>query len=193
MTTYGYARTSSLEQQAGLEDQVRRLLASGCFKVFKEQVSATDMTGRTQWAAMTAQLLAGDKIVITKIDRAARSIDDMVSITKSLKEKEVTLVILDMDIDTSTASGTLMFNIFTSVAQFERDMMKERQLVGIAAKKAADKLLPLDQRTYQGRTPTARNKAESVKALINAGMTKEQVAKQLEIGVASVYRILKVV
>lgn len=188
---YGYARTSSLEQQAGLDDQVARLKAEGCDKVVAEQVSATDMAARKEWTALMAGLKAGDTITITKIDRAARSISDMVGITKALNDIGASIRILDMNIDTKTPTGALMLNIFSSVAQFEKDMMLERQRIGIAAAKERDKSLPLEKRTYKGAKPTARAKADSVHALLATGMTKEQVAKNLNIGVASVYRILK--
>ena len=143
MTNHGYARTSTLEQVAGFEDQITRLKASGCNKVFAEQVSATDMTGRKEWAAMMKGLKPGDVVTITKIDRAARSISDMVSITKALNDIGASIRILDMNIDTTTPTGALMLNIFSSVAQFEKDMMLERQRVGIAAAKERDKGLPL--------------------------------------------------
>jgi DNA invertase Pin-like site-specific DNA recombinase len=191
MANWGYARTSSLEQLAGFEDQIARLKAAGCDKVFAEQVSATDMTGRKEWAAMMQGLKSGDIVTITKIDRAARSISDMVGITKALNDIGASIRILDMNIDTTTPTGALMLNIFSSVAQFEKDMMLERQRVGIAAAKERDKGKPLAERSYKGAKPTARAKADSVKALLATGMTKEQVAKDLNIGVASVYRILK--
>lgn len=191
MANWGYARTSSLEQLAGFEDQIARLNAAGCDKVFAEQVSATDMTGRKEWASMMKGLKVNDVVTITKIDRAARSISDMVGITKALNDIGASIRILDMNIDTTTPTGALMLNIFSSVAQFEKDMMLERQRVGIAAAKERDKGKPLAERTYKGAKPTARAKADSVKALLATGMTKEQVAKDLNIGVASVYRILK--
>lgn len=191
MANWGYARTSSLEQLAGFEDQIARLNAAGCDKVFAEQVSATNMTGRKEWASMMKGLKAGDIVTITKIDRAARSIADMVGITKALNDIGASIRILDMNIDTTTPTGALMLNIFSSVAQFEKDMMLERQRVGIAAAKERDKGKPLAERTYKGAKPTARAKADSVKALLATGMTKEQVAKDLNIGIASVYRILK--
>ena len=191
MANWGYARTSSLEQLAGFEDQIARLNAAGCDKVFAEQVSATDMTGRKEWALMMKGLKVNDVVTITKIDRAARSIADMVGITKALNDIGASIRILDMNIDTTTPTGALMLNIFSSVAQFEKDMMLERQRVGIAAAKERDKGKPLAERTYKGAKPTARAKADSVKALLATGMTKEQVAKDLNIGVASVYRILK--
>lgn len=191
MTIYGYARTSTFDQQYGLADQVEQLKRAGCDKIVSEQVSATDMAGRTEWAAMMKGLERGDVVTITKIDRAARNIADMVNITKQLAEIGASIRILDMNIDTTTATGTLMLNIFASVAQFERDQMLVRQRIGIEAAKAKDKTLPLEQRTYKGAPPTARAKAAEVHALLNAGRSKEQVAKALNIGVASVYRIVQ--
>ena len=188
---YGYARTSSLEQQAGLDDQITRLKAAGCEKVFSEQVSATDLAARKEWASLMKGLKEGDTVVVTKIDRVARSISDMVGITQALNDMGASIRILDMNIDTKTPTGALMLNIFSSVAQFEKDMMLERQRVGIAAAKERDKSLPLEKRSYKGAKPTARAKAESVRALLATGMTKQEIAKNLNIGVASVYRILK--
>lgn len=188
---YGYARTSTLDQQYGLEDQIAQLTKAGCDRVFSEQVSATDMEGRTEWKKLMQGLKAGDVVTITKIDRAARNIADMVKITEALDSIGASIRILDMHIDTETPTGKLMLNIFASVAQFERDQMLVRQRIGIEAAKAKDKTLPLEQRTYKGAKPTARAKAAEVHALLAAGRTKEQIAKALNIGIASVYRILK--
>jgi DNA invertase Pin-like site-specific DNA recombinase len=188
---YGYARTSTFDQQYGLEDQIAQLTKAGCDRVFSEQVGATDMEGRREWTALMHGLKAGDVVTITKIDRAARNIADMVNITKALADKGASIRILDMNIDTTTATGTLMLNIFASVAQFERDQMLVRQRIGIEAAKLADKGKPLEERTYKGAKPTARAKAASVHALLASGHTKEQIAKDLNIGIASVYRILK--
>lgn len=191
MTNYGYARTSTFDQQYGLEDQILQLNKAGCDEVFSEQVSATDMEARIEWTKLITGLKAGDVVTITKIDRAARNIADMVGITKKLADIGASIRILDMNIDTTTATGTLMLNIFASVAQFERDQMLIRQRIGIEAAKAKDKSLPLEQRTYKGAKPTARAKAAEVHALLAAGRSKEQIAKALNIGIASVYRILK--
>lgn len=188
---YGYARTSTFDQQYGLEDQIAQLNKAGCDRVFSEQVSATDMEARKEWTSLMQGLKAGDIVTITKIDRVARNIADMVAITKALAAIGASIRILDMNIDTTTATGTLMLNIFASVAQFERDQMLVRQRVGIEAAKLADKGKPLSERTYKGAKPTARDKSASVHALVAAGHTKEQIAKDLKIGIASVYRILK--
>jgi DNA invertase Pin-like site-specific DNA recombinase len=192
MATYGYARTSTLDQKYGYSDQIAVLEKAGCDKVFAEQVSATDMAARKEWAAMMAGLKAGDIVTITKIDRAARNIADMVAITQTLASIGASIRILDMNIDTNTPTGALMLNIFSSVAQFEKDQMLSRQRIGIEAAKLKDKTLPLAERTYRGAKPTARAKADAVMDLLASGKrTKEEVAKELGIGVASIYRIIK--
>lgn len=188
---YGYARTSTFDQQYGLEDQIQQLTKAGCDRIFSEQVSATDMEGRAEWKKLMDGLKPGDVVTITKIDRAARNIADMVTITQALDKIGASIRILDMNIDTDTPTGKLMLNIFASVAQFERDQMLVRQRIGIEAAKAKDKTLPLEQRSYRGAKPTAREKTASVLALLAAGQSKEQIAKDLQIGVASVYRIIK--
>jgi DNA invertase Pin-like site-specific DNA recombinase len=109
---YGYARTSTFDQQYGLEDQIVQLTKVGCNRVFSEQVSATDMEARTEWAKLMDGLKAGDIVTITKIDRAARNIADMVAITQALDKIGASIRILDMNIDTDTPTGKLMLNIF---------------------------------------------------------------------------------
>jgi DNA invertase Pin-like site-specific DNA recombinase len=184
-TVYGYARTSTVEQSYGLEGQIEKLQAAGIAvkDIFSEQVSAADLEGRKQWNKLVSLAQAGDSIMITTLSRMARTVPDMVEIMKKLDSKGVGLVVQDMKIDSNTASGKMMLNIFMSFSQFERDIMKERQLIGIEKAKAEGK--------YKGRKPTALAKADSVKALLATGMTKEQIAKDLNIGIASVYRICK--
>ena len=178
----GYARTSTTEQQAGLQAQERDLKKAGCKKVYQEQTSAT---GPRQTLAQAMDFVReGDILVVTKLDRLARSVADLVSITERLKTKKVALRILDMNLDTKTPTGKLMLNMLGSIAQFERELMLERQREGIAKAKADGK--------YRGRAPTARAKAGEVQRLAADGMTKAKIAKTLNIGLASVYRILAV-
>ena len=187
----GYARTSTSTQVYGLEDQVEKLEAAGCDVIYKENVSSVDMEARSEWSKLVAELEAGSTVYITSVSRLARNMKDMADIVATLKAKKASLSILDMNIDTGTVTGSLMFNIFTSLATWERELMLERQAVGIKKAKAADKLLPPEQRKYKGRSPTAKAKLESVKALLALGKSKELVAKELGIGIASVYRMLK--
>jgi len=178
----GYARTSTIEQEAGLAAQVAELEAAGCAKVFGERVSSVDAR-RPQREEVLRYLRDGDTFIVTRPDRLARSTTDLLNTVQGLTERGVAVRILSMDVDTSTATGKLLLTLMAAIAAFERDLMLERQRHGIAAAKAAGK--------YKGRKPTARAKASQVKALASEGVTREAIAKQLGIGVASVYRALK--
>jgi len=178
----GYARTSTLDQKAGLEAQERDLARAGCEKVFVEQVSSVDMVKREKLDEAIEFARADDTLVVTKLDRLARSVADLVKITERLEAKGIKLRILDGAIDTSTANGRLLLNMLSSIAQFEREIMLERQREGIAKAKAAGK--------YKGRKPTAKAKADDVLALHKEGVGATEIAKRLGIGRASVYRIL---
>jgi DNA invertase Pin-like site-specific DNA recombinase len=176
----GYGRTSSLEQVAGLEAQERELKALGCEKLFIEQTSA--IGPRKQLEAALEFVREGDTLAVTKLDRLARSVRHLGEIVDQLEKKGVALRILNLGIDTNTPTGRLMLNLLGSIAQFEREMMLERQKEGVAKAKAEGK--------YKGRKPTARAKADEVKALALQGMPKREIALQLGLGERSVYRVL---
>jgi len=179
----GYARTSTLDQKAGLDAQRRDLEAAGCKRIFVEQVSSVDVVSRAQLAEALAFARDGDTLVVTKLDRLARSVAHLVGILGQLEAKGVALRILSMGIDTATPTGKLMLTILGGVAEFEREIMLERQREGIAKAKAEGK--------YKGRAPTARAKAEEVLRLHGEGVGGTEIAKRLGIGRASVYRILE--
>ncbi|SEN42601.1 Site-specific DNA recombinase [Paracoccus alcaliphilus] len=178
----GYARTSTLDQKAGLDAQKRDLEAAGCERVFIEEVSSVDVAKREQLAAALAFARQGDTLIVTKLDRLARSVAHLVEVLALLEGKGVALRILAMGIDTSTPTGKLMLTILGGVAEFEREIMLERQREGIAKAKAEGK--------YKGRAPTARAKADDVLALHRDGIGGTEIARRLGIGRASVYRIL---
>ena len=180
----GVARTSTLEQMAGLEAQVRDLKAYGCEEVYQEQVSSVGE--REQLDAAIKSLRTGDKLVVCKLDRLARSVRHLGDLIEVLEAKGAGLVILSMggqQVDTTTATGKMMLNVMASVAQFEREMMLERQKEGIAKAKAEGK--------YTGRKPTAMAKSDAVMSLLNSGMSKVKVCEQVGISKASLYRILE--
>ncbi|QOG06404.1 recombinase family protein [Aureimonas sp. OT7] len=181
----GYARTSTLEQEAGLEAQVRDLTALGCKKVFSEQVSSVGQ--RPELDAAIEYVREGDTLVVTKLDRLARSVTHMGELVARLEAKGVALRIVSLGVgegglDTATSTGKLMLNVLASVAQFEREMMLERQREGIAKAKLAG--------LYKGRKPTARAKADEVRALAADGMSMGGIAIKVGIGKGSVHRIL---
>ena len=178
----GYARTSTLDQKASIEGQERELLALGCEKVFREQVSSVDTKNRDQLEAALDYVRDGDTLVVTKLDRLARSVGHLSEIVSRLEGKSANLRILDMGLDTTGATGKLMLNVLGSIAQFEREIMLERQREGIEKARREGK--------YKGRKPTARAKAEQVLRLDRQGMKRAEIARQVGIGRASVYRIL---
>jgi DNA invertase Pin-like site-specific DNA recombinase len=176
----GYARTSTADQKAGLEAQVAELKAAGVEELFLEQVSSIQRRDELEKALKFVR--KGDTLVVTKLDRLARSIPDLVGIIGTLEEKQATLRILAMNLDTNTPTGRLLLNLVGSVAQFEREIMLERQREGVAKAKAEGK--------YKGRKPTARAKSGDVIAKFKADQRPTDIAKSIGIGRASVYRIL---
>lgn len=176
----GYARTSTLEQEAGLDAQKRDLKAAGCEKNFEEQVSSVGE--RPRLTAAIDYLREGDTLVVTRLDRLARSVLHMGEIVNEIRAKGANLRILSMDFDTSTPTGQLLLNMLGSVAQFEREMMLERQREGIAKAKAEGK--------YKGRKATARAQSQDVLNMRREGISPTEIARKLGIGRTSVYRIL---
>lgn len=179
----GYARTSTVEQEAGLEAQHRDLAAAGCERVFAERVSSVGR--REQLDEALAFIREGDTLVVAKPDRLARSVADLLGIVARLEGKGVALRVLSMGgqaVDTGTPTGRLMLTMLGAVAEFERALMLERQREGIAKAKADGK--------YQGRAPTARRQEEEVRRLRAEGVRPAEIAKRLGMGRASVYRML---
>lgn len=181
----GYARTSTVEQIAGFDAQKRDLEAIGVEKIYSEQVSS--VAERKELSAVLEYVREGDTLVVTKIDRLARSTANLLNIIDQLDHKQVSLRILDFggsSIDTKSPTGKLMLTMFGAMAQFEREMMLERQREGIAKAKAEGK--------YKGRKPTVMAQANEIKKLKAEGVGATKIAKKLNIGRASVYRILSV-
>nr|WP_321984184.1 recombinase family protein [uncultured Lichenicoccus sp.] len=182
----GYARTSTAEQIAGLEAQQRDLTAAGAAKLFSEQVSS--VTGRQQLQVCLAYLREGDVLVVTKPDRLARNTIELLTIEADLTKRGIGLIILSIGgerLDTRNSTSRLMLTILAGVAQWEREMMLERQREGIAAGKAAG--------NYKGRAPTARRQGDTIRAMVAAGERPTEVARKLGVGRSSVYRALECV
>lgn len=178
----GYARTSTVDQKAGLEAQIRDLVAASCEKQFVEQVSSVDVAAREKLNEALEYIREGDTLIVTRLDRLARSVPHLLEILAKIAAKGASLRILAMGFDTSNPTGKLMLTILGSIAEFEREIMLERQREGIARAKAAGK--------YQGRKPTARARSKDVIAMHQAGAGATEIAKVTGMGRASVYRIL---
>jgi DNA invertase Pin-like site-specific DNA recombinase len=176
----GYARTSTVRQDAGLDAQLVLLNRERCEEIYQEKVSSVEP--RAQLDAAIRGLRKGDCLVVTKLDRFARSIADALELAGRITAKGAALKILEPSMDTATPTGRLLFNLLGSVAQFEREIMLERQREGIARAAAEGK--------YKGRAPTARARSDEVLALRESGVGASEIAHKLGIARASVYRIL---
>ena len=166
----GYARTSTAEQEAGLAAQERDLKHAGCERVFSEQVSS--VAQRLQLAAALDYVRDGDKLIVTRLDRLARGMGDLLEIAEQLRGKGVAFQVLDPAMDTSTAAGELIFHVFGAVASFERKLMLERQREGIAKARVEGR--------YTGRKPTVRNQAETIRAMMADGDGPSVIAPQTQ-------------
>ena len=123
----------------------------------------------------------GDVLVVAKLDRLARSVADLIGIIQTLERRQVGVRILNLGLDTQTPTGKLMLTVLGAVAQFEREIMLERQREGVAKAKTAGK--------YKGRKPIASERRQEVVRLATQGMAKATIARTLNLGEATVYRI----
>ncbi len=180
-TLVGYARTSTTDQIAGLEHQVEELKGAGCARIFAEHVSAVERH-RPELESALDWLRSGDTFIVTKPDRLARSVTDLLGIVERLKAKGVTVRILSMHLDTGNPTSNLILTILAGVGCWEREAMLERQRAGIAKAKAEGK--------YRGRAPTARAKAQEVRRLKAEGKTIPEIVATTGVSRASVYRAI---
>jgi DNA invertase Pin-like site-specific DNA recombinase len=179
MALYGYARVSTSDQDYTLQEQALR--AAGCEVVRAEKVTGTSRTGRTELQVLLDFLRRGDTLVVTRIDRLARSIKDLQDIVYTLKEQGVTLKATEQPIDTRSAAGKAFLDMLGVFAEFETNLRRERQLEGIAAAKARG--------VYRGRKPSI-DPAEVHRLRVKEKLGATEIARRLGVGRASVYRAL---
>lgn len=175
---YGYARVSTTDQDLTLQEEA--LKAAGCDMVVSEKVTGTSREGRQELERLLQFIREGDTLVVTRIDRLARSIGDLQDIVRGLKAKGVSLRATMQSVDTSTAAGKAFLDMLGVFAEFEANLRKERQAEGIAKAKAAG--------VYKGRKATIDQL--EVRKLKEQGLGATEIAARLKIGRASVYRIL---
>ncbi|WP_441280270.1 recombinase family protein [Bradyrhizobium sp. 63_E2_N1_3] len=179
MTVIGYARVSTTDQN--LELQENALRAAGCDLIRSEKRSGTTTAGREELRTVLDFLRNGDTLMVTRIDRLARSVGDLQDIVRTVKARGASLKATEQPIDTGTAAGKCFLDMLSVFAEFETNLRRERQLEGIADAKARG--------VYQGRK--ASIDPAQVKALRAQGMGASDIAKTLKIGRASVYRVLE--
>lgn len=180
MSKVGYARVSTTEQSLDL--QIQQLEDSGCIKIFSDTASGSN-TKRAGFITLMDYLRCGDMLVITRIDRIARSVLDLQQLIQQLKEREIILEALEQPISTSSASGKAFLDMLAVFAEFELNIRKERQLEGIAAAKIAGK--------YRGRKPLSNEVKTQVYKLYAEHYSITAIASKLKISRNSVYKILK--
>ena len=178
MTIIGYARVSTTDQDLAI--QINALKAAGCEVIRSEKRSGTTTEGRAELQTVLDFLRAGDVLMVTRIDRLARSIGDLQDIVRALKARGAALKATEQPIDTSTAAGKCFLDMLGVFAEFETNLRRERQLEGIAKAKAAG--------VYKGRKPSIDRAV--VAQLRAAGLGPSAIAEKLGIGRASVYRAL---
>ena len=176
---YGYARVSTTDQD--LTIQIDALKNAGCETIRKEKVSGTSIQGRNELNTLLEFLREGDELVVTRIDRLARSIRDLQNIVYDLDKKGVVLSATEQPIQTNTSAGKCFLDMLGVFGEFETNLRKERQMEGIAKAK--------ENGVYKGRKPSVN--IDKVKGLKESGLGASAIAKELNIGRASVYRALE--
>ena len=181
MALYGYARVSSTEQDLSI--QLAALKAAGCDIIRSEKRSGTTVQGRPELQNLLEFVREGDTIVVTRIDRLARSVGDLQDIVRDLKGKGVFLKATEQPIDTGTAAGKAFLSMLGVFAEFETNLRRERQLEGIARAKAAG--------VYAGKGRTISIPTQRIRSLHAEGIGPSAIARELGISRMSVYRTLK--
>lgn len=179
MALYGYARVSSIDQDYTLQEQA--LKQAGCDVIRAEKASGTTRNGRSELSLLLSFLRPGDTLVVTRVDRLARSIKDLQDIVVDLKKRKVSLRATEQPIDTETAAGKAFFDMLGVFAEFETNLRKERQREGIEAAKARG--------VYRGGKKSVDN--GKIQGLHSQGLGATEIAKQLKVSRSSVYRALK--
>jgi len=179
MALYGYARVSTVDQDFSIQQAA--LKAASCEVIRAETASGARRDGRTELQVLLDFLRAGDTLVVTRIDRLARSLKDLQDIVHELKAKGVALRATEQPVDTGTAAGKALLDMLGVFAEFETNLRRERQLEGISVAKARG--------VYKGRKPSI-DTSEVIRLRREEKLGPAAIARRLGIGRASVYRVL---
>lgn len=181
MARIGYARVSSSEQDLTIQNE--KLLHAGCEIVRLEKQSGTSLQKREELKTILSFLRSDDILVVTKIDRLARSVIDLQNIVGDIKSKNAFLEIIDQPINTQNAAGKAFLDMLGVFAEFENNIRRERQLEGIAKAKLKG--------VYKGR----RKSIDPIKVqeLLKEGVRPTKISEILGISRASVYRLKEIV
>lgn len=172
----GYARTSTVNQN--LDAQIEALTAAGCGMVRQEQQSGSTLEGRPELKTILDFIHPGETLVVTRIDRLARSMRDLQIIVAQLKEKGAHLAATEQPVDTSTPAGKAFFDMLGVFAEFETNLRRERQAEGIKAAKRKG--------VYRGRP--AKIDVSAIQAMLSAGLSPTEIAREMGISRGTVYK-----
>ncbi|WP_323687511.1 MULTISPECIES: recombinase family protein [unclassified Rhizobium] len=179
MTRIGYARVSTVDQHLDLQRNALRL--AGCNRIFEDHGVSGSNEQRGGLSSMLKALRRGDILVVWRLDRLGRSIIHLISMVESLKRRGIGLVSLTESIDTSSAGGQLIFHILAALAEFEKSLIRERTIAGIAAAKARGKL--------PGRRPALTEvQCMEIRATLNSGVSLREVARNYNVHPRTVLR-----
>ncbi|TPJ36643.1 recombinase family protein [Mesorhizobium sp. B2-6-6] len=184
MVRVGYARVSTRDQEGSLEGQEAALRAAGCSKVFRDRLSGATANRPGLKGALEYLRNGEDTLVVARLDRLGRSLPDALRTVQALADRGIGLQALDVQLDTSTASGRLMLNMLLMLAEWERDLLRERTREGVARARAA------------GRRPGPRPKlnaeqVEAVRAAVQGGQPVAAVARSFGVSRPTIYKALQ--
>ncbi|SHG18176.1 Site-specific DNA recombinase [Jatrophihabitans endophyticus] len=178
---YGYARVSTLEQDPALQHDA--LTAAGCARIFTDHASGK-LDHRPQLDDLLERVLPGDTIVVWRLDRLGRNLHHLITTVTELGQRDIGFRSLTEGLDATTPAGRLLFGIMASLAQFERDLIRERTLAGLEAARARG-------RNGGRRTVMTPDKITVARQMYDTGNhTVQQIADTLGVGRATIYRHL---
>lgn len=180
MKTYIYARTSTQDQN--VEQQASYLAEKHHHDfIVSEQFTGTT-TDRPKFQSLLKSLSNGDKLVVREVSRIGRTTSEVLKVADDLKSRNISLVIDNLGMDITTPAGQMVLTVLAGAAQMEKQLLLERQVIGIARAKAEGK--------YKGRKALDSAVIATAKTLIKSGMSKAAAAKHLNIGESTLYKYL---
>ncbi len=183
---YGYARVSTKDQVLDL--QIDALKQAGCHKIFQEIIAGAK-ADRPEWLRLLDEIKPGDTLIIWKLDRIGRSLYHLVKIVNELLDKNIAIISLQDPLNTTNAQGRLIFNMFASLAEFEKDLIRERTMAGLNSARARGRL----GGRPKGLSEKAKRTACTAEALYKQKeLTSNEIAEQLNISKTTLYKYLRI-
>ena len=192
MTKCGYVRVSTRDQHP--EAQAQRLVAAGCdpANIYTDEGVSGKLASRPRWDECLAYLRPGDMLVTVKLDRIGRSIKNLIEVVTFLQDRGVDLVVLDQNIDTTTPTGKLIFHVLAAIAEFERDLIRERTMDGLAAARARGRVGGSDPKLTPDQVRRAREMYDETGTDGKRRWTVQEIGSTFKVSRQTIYRALEV-